>query len=188
MVALGLVVLVAIGLLGRCGSSVLPPQLTAVESALVAATKLDYDVGVERHKFPVYSDRLVVLLRKTGVFRSVEYVDTYPSQPRLMARVHKEIVGYGGFPLWTLLTLGIWPSQAEEQWGEVFLLRASGGQEDVNVEFVYSGATTLGLWGGVQGIVSAESAHNPRDSDRYVLRLAHAICLRKEAILKLIGK
>ena len=102
--------------LGGCMSYALPPSPSAAEQELVASTHFPATVGVERYHDPVWSLGLLESLRYTGLFDRVAFVDAIKN-PDLIARVREPV--RAGEPLWVLpiLTLGVIPAIAEDEWG-----------------------------------------------------------------------
>ena len=128
----------------------------------------------------VYSVRLVDGLRATELFERVALLDEFESPPDLVAHVHRRIHGSAVIPVWSMLTLGIIPTNVEEDSGYSFWLATSGAPTDrVLVEYVHRGTTTLG-WIAVFDTFSSERTINvfkkkklmPRMTDRLAQRIA----------------
>jgi len=190
-VALLMFLLVTAAIFGNgcvgCGSSTLPPRLTAAERARLKGAHLPFTVGVERHRYPAYSDALVKALRRTKVFDRVDHLDQFSTPPALVARVEREIYGSTMIPAATLLSFGLAPTTTEESFGYAFSL--SPTREDaqrVPIEYSYRGRTTLGWVAMFHGLVPGYSVFpfDPERSRRFRGRLALAILDRADDITK----
>ena len=162
---------------GGCGSSTLPPRLTAAESARWAAGRNGFTVGVERFRYPAYSDALLRDLRGTRLFADVRPAGDWPNPPDLVARV--EAADNGGvatIPIWTGLTLGVVPTVVRESSNVDFSLRRSGTDAPPwRVVLREPTTTTLG-WLALPELLSPDvSWGDPEGSDRFRGRLALAI-------------
>ena len=60
------------GFLGGCSSSILAPKLSPEEKILVENTHIDLIVGVEKDPYSIYSDKLIVALQRTNLFKKVD--------------------------------------------------------------------------------------------------------------------
>src|SRR2546426_1003468 len=141
-----------------CASSTLPPRLTTAERARLKGAHLPFTVGVERHRYPAYSDSLVKALRRTKVFDRVDHLDRFSTPPALVARVEREIYGSAVIPVWTLLSFGLVPTTTEESFGYAFSLSPTG--EDVQrvpIEYSFRGRTTLGWVAMFHGLAAGYS-------------------------------
>jgi hypothetical protein len=135
----------ACGLVCGCATTAVPPGLTDGQRATLHATKcLDVTVGVERYRFPAYSDKLIVALRGTGVFAAVEDIGALDA-PTFVARVERPIYGSAVIPWLTALTVGLIATTVEEEHGYSFSLTPSSAPtEHIPIEFSYHGPSTLG--------------------------------------------
>ena len=161
-----------------CGSSTLPPRLTASERAKVKGARLPFTVGVERYEAPAYSDALVKALRGTEVFVRVDHLERFNSPPSLVARVERRIYGSTVVPVATLLSFGLIPTTTEESFGHAFSLSPPGREaRRVPIEYSYRGRTTLGWVAIFHGLMPGYSVFpfDPESSRRFRGRLALAI-------------
>lgn len=177
MHSLLMTLLVGSGCVG-CGSSTLPPRLTAAEKTRLRGAHLPFTVGVERDQAPAYSDALVKALRNTEVFARVDHLDRFSDPPALVARVERRIHGSTAIPAWTLLSFGLIPTTTREKFGYAFSLGPSGEEaRRVAVEYSYQARTTLGWIALFHGLMPGYSVvpFSPENSRRFRGRLALAI-------------
>ena len=126
-------------------SSALPPRLTKTEKARIHRAHIPFTVGVERYKYPAYSDSLREALQRTKLFDRVDDLEKYSSPPTLVARVERQIHGSAVIPVYPLLSFGIIPDSTQETMGESFSFSSPVHPEDrVMIEYTYRGRTTLG--------------------------------------------
>ena len=116
-----IVVLISMSILVGCSTSRLPPNLGDEDLAKIQNLHFDVAVGVERYKFPAYSDNLLSVLSDLKVFDDVFYSDSGKSF-QLIARVESEVHGEAVIPLLTAITLGVIPTIVNENHGVVFSL------------------------------------------------------------------
>ena len=166
------IVTVASGAVGGCTSSALPPKPTASQLDHLLRTHFKASVGVEKAKFPAYSERLVEALRKTGLFDRVDHLENLP-EATLVARVERHIYGNAVIPVLTGITLGIVPTVTTETHGHAFSLSPrSGAGRKVAVDFTYSGATILGWYAGLANLSPDRTSGDPYTNDRFYQALA----------------
>lgn len=169
-----------------CASAALPPSLSDEQLKVVRSTRFRTTVGVERCEWPAYSDGLVESLRRTNLFDRVDHLDRV-SDAQLIARVDRRICGTATIPIFTMVSLGIIPTIVDEEWGESFTLsRAGDARSGLQVEFAYTGPTTLGWIGALASLSPNSTAGNPRDTGRFSDALALAICSQAAAIEDLL--
>lgn len=181
-----LLITMAAGLIGGCTSMVLPPSLSDSELARVSSTRFHVSVGVEKDENPLYSDRLVHALRRTGLFSRIEKLEDLPHAD-LVARVNRHIYGTATLPILTGLSLGFIPTVVSEEWGEVFTLHANNkGNSAITIDFTYRGATVLGWVAGFLNISSDRTSTDPRKTHRFYQAFASAICTQESDIRRLI--
>jgi hypothetical protein len=172
----------AIGMVRGCSSAALPPPPSPSEMTLVRATHFPVTVGVEAYRWPVYSERLVDSLRKTGLFDAVAPLDRL-QDATLIARVDRPITGTATIPLFTALSFGLIPTTVQESWGEAFSLYRNGASESgVAVDFSYSGPSTLGWWAAVRSLSRDITTAHPRKTVRFYDALSVAICRKADEI------
>jgi hypothetical protein len=163
--------------LGSCNSAVLAPAHTAAERAQADALHFPIRVGVERYQLPVYSDGLIGILRSTGLFDSVDALDKLGAPPDLVARVTGPSEGAAVIPALTLITLGIFPTFADETWGEKFELASPRNPaRSVAIETRWTGATALGwlstLLNLSPGRTSGDVTSHPRSVEHFRVSIA----------------
>ncbi len=172
--------------LGGCMSYALPPSPSAAEQELVASTHFPATVGVERYHDPVWSLGLLESLRYTGLFDRVAFLDAIKN-PDLIARVREPV--RAGEPLWVLpiLTLGVIPAIAEDEWGEVFSLYSSKAPDrSVPIDFKYTGGQHVGWIAVVTGMVPGRTWARPPWTRPYRNALSATICRQAPEIRALL--
>lgn len=172
-----------------CVSMTLPPRLTPEEKASIETVHFARTVGVESGDAPaVYAQRLVLALRNTGLFDAVETLERLP-EPDFIARVERPVHGTAMIPVLPILTLGLIPQWVDEEWGEVFSLRAPDAPaESVLVDFTYTGPTTLGWVASLNNLRADRTGRSPRKTQLYSEALMVAICALREEILGLTSR
>ena len=73
----------ALGMYRGCASAALPPLPEAGALARAHRTHFPVTLGVETYKCPVYSERLVESLRRTGLFDRVDLLEKVPDMALL---------------------------------------------------------------------------------------------------------
>lgn len=166
-----------------CSSVTLPPALTPAQEALIRETHFHMTVGVESFTSPVYSERLTVNLRNTGLFDAVRPLDSIP-RPDLIARVTRPIYGNAVIPIFTAISLGLVPTISDEEWGDAFvLIRTADTTKQVPVEFSYHGPTTLGWFAVIQNLRRDRTADDPYTTARFRDGLRWQIAQKKKDLL-----
>jgi hypothetical protein len=157
-----------------CVSAPLPPRLTAEQSKRLSELPLPYSIGVAPYMHPVYSDRLTVALKASGVFAKVEPLVSFRQPPDLIATVEKSVHGTAVIPALTFLTAGVVPTVVQEDHGFVFSLAPSAQRSrKTMVDASYSGTTTLGWAGlGVRAL-PGYTGTEPVQSGRFLKMLAY---------------
>ena len=182
-----LMVFVAVGGSGcvGCGSSALPPRLTAAEKARARQAHLPLTVGVQRYEAPAYSDSLREALKRTKLFDRVDDLERFSSPPSLVARVERRIYGSTAIPIYPLLTFGIIPMSVQETAGESFSLSPPDHPERrVLIEYTYRGRATLG-WIALLDIFHPNRTifpFNPEHSSRFRDHLRLSILEHEDAL------
>ena len=175
---------------GSCASTTLPPRLSPSQKALVRDLRFPARVGVERFKYPVYSDELAKALRATHLFAEVRALSAFPTPPDLIARIERPIYGTAVIPVWTGLSLGLVPTTFQEEHGFSFSL-ASGAlqsQDRLRVEFSYSGPSTLGWYAVVLNLSPNRARGDVTQHERFRDGLAWALAQQRVQIFGLLGK
>jgi len=162
---------------GSCNSAALAPAHSAAERAQADAMHFPLRIGVQRYQLPVYSDGLIEILRRTQLFDSVDALDRLGAPPDLIARVTGLPEGAAVIPALTLLTLGLFPTVADETWGAKFELAAPRNPaRSVEIETRWTGATTLG-WASaflnlLPGRTAGDVTSHPRSIEHFRVSIA----------------
>jgi len=168
---------------GGCNSAVLPPAPTAAERASAEGLHFPLRVGVERYNPPVYSDELIDVLRRTEIFDSVDDLDGLPAPPDLVARVTGPPEGAAVIPALTALTLGLFPTVADETWGARFEFAAPRDpRRRVEVEARWTGATTLGWVSALLNLSPGRTGGDVRTNPRSIEHFRVLMALRAAEI------
>lgn len=173
-----------------CGAVRLPPRLSPEEARQVREERLPFTVGVELASQPNCSPTLVELLRETGVFRRVDYVQNFDTSPDLIARIERRCQQGGGWvPLLPILTLGIVPQWLNTGYGYAFTLRSPGSSDQVIFDCHTSEGTVLVGWAGtlLSVLPDWKAGGDPETSRRHYDRLAYALLSRRDQIERVRG-
>jgi hypothetical protein len=169
--------------LASCASETLPPALTSDQLKIVAATHFRATVGVRRYTYPVYSDHLIVQLRKTGLFDEVSPLESLQTPPTFVARVDRRIYGTATLPLFTLISAGIIPTTVDEQHGLDFsLIPSARPRKPIAIRFSYKGPSTLGWWAFYRALQPNETLGRADQRTRFVQSLAWHIAQHEHEI------
>ena len=170
-----------------CATATVPAALPPEDAALVSTVRIPATVGVERYEPVVYSERLISSLRSTGLFEDVGPLDEI-DDPDLIASVRRPIYGTASvLPLLTVLTLGIVPTWGSEEWGESFTLsNARARDSEVEIEFTYSGPTTLGWAALLLAPLPTHALGRPYDKPRFRRAFTAAIAREEGQIRRLL--
>ncbi|HCY76745.1 MAG TPA: hypothetical protein DHV28_12565 [Ignavibacteriales bacterium] len=164
------------GLIGGCSSSVLAPALSEEEEAIVEHAHLNFVVGVEESNPKIYADKLITSLRRTNLFKQVDYINNLSGEPDIIAKVNENIYGSAVIPIFTAITLGFFPTWVEEEHGNSFILQWKDNMnKTINVRSVYSGYTVLGWISGLLNILPDRTSSESISHPRYTARLAYDI-------------
>jgi len=185
LVKVGSAVLVVVLLGTQCSSATLPPPLLPEQREAVELMRFPITVGVARYRFPVYSEHLAEDLRSTGMFQRVAPLEEVPDAD-LVAEVTETVYGTATIPIITALTFGLVPTTVDEDWGDVFRLRRPEGEDGVDVDFRYSGPSTLGWWGIVENRKRDRTWRPPRSTRRFHDALAYEIAVKADEIRRLL--
>jgi len=171
-----------------CATATVPAALPPEDAELLSTVRIPARVGVEQYEPAVYSERLISSLRSTELF---EYVGplNQTDNPDLIASVRRPIYGTASVvPILTILTLGVIPTWVSEEWGESFTLRSAGAQgSEVNVEFTYSGPSTLGWAALLLAPLPQHALGRPYDKPRFRRAFAAAIARKEPQIRRLLS-
>ncbi len=192
--------------LGGCigwASMTLPPAPTTGQWELIRSTHFSATVGVavDRGKHATLRD----LLRATGLFDRVELI-TDIERPELIARVRGGASHANPLPFVTMLTLGVVPIFAKDEWGEVFSLQASNDPfvppdmrnphrgpdppelHTIRVDSRYEGSLHMGWIAILTGLWPGRTLFRPDWSSSYIDSLRAHLCDQAPAIDALIRR
>lgn len=160
------------GCQGACTSVRLAP-----EAAATPAISLPYAVAVEPGGFPpIYDERLVEALRASGIFDSVDLAANLREPAPLVARVLSRSEGAAVIPILTAITLGFFPTWAEETWGLRFSLApVDAPDRAVAIDFRWKGYTVLGWASALLNLLPNRAGTNPAEGPRYAAHVAASI-------------
>ena len=154
---------------------------------IIQSSELPFSVGVEKYKYPVYSEDLETNLRNTKMFKSIESANQI-SKPALVAKVEDSIYGTACIPVFTFITLGIVPTIVKENHGNAFSLSSPDHPNNkVMITFRYR-STTVGGWVGLFLNLHPDWWLCPESSKRYLDSLAYEIAIKSEKIKVLASK
>lgn len=161
------------GCQGACTSARLAPE----PDAALPAASLPYAVAVEHGEFPpIYDEWLVEALRASGVFARVDLAENLREPAPLVARVLAPSEGAAVIPILTAVTLGLFPTWAEETWGLRFSLAPAGAPErTVAIDFRWSGYTVLGWVSALLNLSPDRAGTRPSEGPRYAAHVAATI-------------
>lgn len=176
------------GCQGACSSAKLAPVPSESERARIAALSLPYAVRVEPGDFPpIYAERLADALRAANVFAKVALAGRDGSDAPLVARVSAPSEGAAVLPLFTALTLGLFPTWAEETWGLGFVLEAPGAiAPPVAIDFRWRGTSFLGWVSALLNLAPGRGP-TPDEGPRYAEHVAASIAPHASAIEALVA-
>lgn len=180
--------IIAIGYSGGCASTTLPPALTASQRDILSRAHFGATIAVERYKFLVYSDGLVIALRDTGLFEAVDHAEKLRVPANLLARIERPIHGTAAIPLLTGISLGLIPTTVQEEHGYAFsfVSKEKPTGNGVGIEFSYSGPSTLGWWCLVLNLSPNRTSGDVKGHARFRDGLAWAVARRGDAIRALL--
>lgn len=167
-----------------CTSARLAPAPSEAARARAAATRLPWAVVVEAGAHPpVYSERLVAGLRASKLFASVELAGVAAPDAPLVARVTHPSEGAAVIPLFTAITLGFFPTIAEETWGLGFTLEARGADAPpLAIDYRWSGKTWLGWLSALANLAPRRGGGDPYADPVFGEHVAAAIAPHAAAI------
>ncbi len=140
-----MVVVLLIQALMGCSTSRLPPLLAGADLKAIQNLKFNVSVGVERYKFPAYSEHLLSVLRDLNVFNVVEYSDK-EIHFDLLVKVESELYGEPVIPLFTIISLGLIPTIVDESYGVIFSIKSGNSQIERNFIFAEYRDTAILGW------------------------------------------
>jgi len=181
-----------------------PATLSRSEQATVEATRLDIRLGVqgkrrvqriEKSRVVVYGDedewerdKFIAAVRERKLFREVDSLEVFFPNVDLVATVSKGVIADNPLPVWTILTLGLFPTVAN---GTEFLevtFAAPDAQTTVRVGTEHRGKSVIGWAGGLFATI-APGWMFPSTYDRRMYdQLELAIARKADAILVLAGR
>lgn len=189
------------GLLGGCGAQRLPPSLTSAERAALDARPLPYKVVVipwdsattaQRHQNPTaYADRTMQWLRGSKAFASV----TLGARPNvgddLIATPTGAYCNTAIIPLWTIISLGLFPTVFTDTDCEGAVFRRAGGRlpgDSVVIQDVDSARVVMGWVAVPLGALPGWTHGAARDNSRAQERRRLWILTHQAALAALVGR
>jgi hypothetical protein len=162
----------------------MPPALTAEQLKAIDNRRYDCVLGIERYKWPVYSESLDKAIRNTGLFKDVVWSDSGRKYD-VVARVEETVHGTATIPLVAILTLGLLPSVVEEDHGHVFSLQAVDGQsERIAISTIYTGNTVLGAVAAPLWLLPSYSPGAPESTSSYSKYLSYMVISGAGSVLE----
>ena len=160
-----------------CATSRLPSSLEMDEYTLSKDLKYNVIIGVEKYKYPAYSENLINILKSLDVFRDVVYVDEGKDY-NLVAKIEKEVYGESIIPILTIITFGIIPTIVEEYYGIIFSINERNNDKKTElINASFRNITILGWIALPMGILPQYSLlGRPETSTRYKNRLKYLLC------------
>jgi hypothetical protein len=201
MVLLGALVQGCVGVTG-------PPALSRSEQATVEAARLDIRLGVQgkRRVKRVETgraqtgqveygdedvwlrDKFIAAVRERKLFRDVDRLEAFYPNVDLVATVNRWVVADNPLPVWTLITLGLFPTVANDREGLEVTFAAPDSRTTVKVATEHDGTTVLGWAGGLFAAI-APGWMFPGTYDRRMYdRLELDIARKADAILSLASR
>jgi hypothetical protein len=183
-------VLAVVGYTVGCASTTLPPTLSPSEQAAIRQIRFPITVGVERFKFPVYSEGLTKALQATELFNAVADSAEFKTPPDLIARIERTIYGKATIPCLTGISLGLIPTTVQEEHGYSFSFASGSGLSDqrMPVEFSYSGPSTLGWYCLILNLSPNRTSGDVYEHRRFREGLAWAVVQKNDQIKLLLKR
>ena len=132
---------------------------------MVEAARLDIRLGVqgkrrvqrfEKGRVLEYGDedqwerdKFIAAVRERKLFREVDSLEVLYPNVDLVATVNRWVIADNPLPIWTLVTLGLFPTVAKEREGLVVTFAAVDSRTTVGVATEYQGKSMLGWAGGL---------------------------------------
>ena len=172
-----------------CTSAKLAPAHSDAERAQAAATSLPYAVVVDPGKFPpIYAERLADALRASGMFARVDLAGAAAPDVALVATVTAPSEGAAVIPILTAVTVGLFPTWADETWGLAFSLAAPGSSAPpVAIDFRWRGTTFLG-WVSALLNLAPSRGDTPNQGPRYAEHVAATLAPHAAEIAALVDR
>lgn len=166
-----------------CFTSKMPPALTIEQIKTVSNKRYDCVLGIERYKWPAYSDSLNKALQNSGIFKEIVWSDSGKKYD-LIVRVEERVYGTPTIPILPILTLGILPSIVEEDHGHVFSFQAKDETSaKIRISTKYTGNTILGWVAIPLWISSSFSIGDPENTLKYKQYFNHMVISGAHEIL-----
>lgn len=176
-VATALALLVPLVWFGGCTSQPLPPAAGA------ASPRFEVSVGVEADRVAPFSNELVRALRASGCFAEVDLVDRLQRPPDLLAKVEHGWQANAAIPFFTVLSLGLIPTIADETYGLAFSLRARAAPEQpVLLETRWRGRVWFGLVAPLLNIAPGRTSEDWRTQSRWIEHLRSELARNRAAL------
>jgi len=197
LTVVGLLAAIVQGCVGVAGQR----SLSRSEQAIVEATRLDIRLGVqgkrrvqrfETGRVVEYGDedewerdKFIAAVRERKLFREVDSLEVFYPNVDLVATVNRWVIADNPLPIWTLVTLGLFPTVAREREGLVVTFAAVDSRTTVGVATEHQGKSMIG-WAGGLFVAVVPGWMFPGTHDRRMYdQLELGIARRADAILAL---
>jgi len=204
LVGLAALVIFAYGSSGGCAVQRVPPAPTQEQQALLREPPLPYTVAVvpwssdeakqsskQRGKNPrSYTEKLADALKRSGAFRSVELDMDAALTTDLVAISRGDYCNTAVIPLWSIVSLGLYPTIFDETDCLGVIFRGGGGDtksESAVVKFKYEGRVIMGWIAMPMAVLEDWERGEPRSQTRYSELLRLAILQKRDAISGIAG-
>ena len=205
LLLLGVLAIVVYGVSGGCGAQHVPPRPTPEQRTLLREPPFPYSVAVvpwsayQRPRSPLqgtknahaYAEGLADRLEKSNAFRSVVLDTTASAVTDLIAISTGVYCNTAVIPLWSALTLGLFPTVFHEAdcVGAVFRSGNGGGTADsAVVHFRYEGTVIMGWLAVPVGALPRWAKGGALSHRRYRDLFRLAIMEQREAIARVVRK
>lgn len=170
--------------LASCFSFSNPPAVSRDTLIGIAETHFHATVGVFPYKWPIYSQNLCDVLRATNMFDRVDPLESV-IDPDLVVYVTGTPSHANPLPFTSIISLGLFPVWDEDEWGEVFAIRAyapgakepdpawkqqaTRGRENglLRIDSRYTGQLHMGWFAAFTGLLPGRTWFLPRGTRRY---------------------
>lgn len=180
-----------VGFLGACGTMKLPPRLTPEERTLVETRRFDAVVGVPPYKFDHTRKDVRAVVRDTGLFTRVDMVEDLEAAgvtPDLLVVMQRRHGGAAIIPLYTLLTLGVFPTFFEDAMGFELIFVSPDRSRAMSVDYRFEGRGGMGILSAPLNLLPGWEHPRNRPPERLGRRFAVEIAARADEIRRVLGE
>lgn len=195
------VVSILVAGIGGCVGVTGPNPLSRSARATIEAARLDIRLGVqgkrrvqrfEKGRVLEYGDekewerdKFIAAVRERKLFREVDSLEVFYPNVDLVATVNRWVIADNPLPIWTLVTLGLFPTVAREREGLEVTFAAVNSRTTVRVATEHQGTSMIG-WAGGLFVAVAPGWMFPGTHDRRMYdHLELGIAEKADAILAL---